>query len=191
MPSSGPPAERSDHLLPPKARIALPAFLIVILLDQWTKALARTHLVPEHTPHRLLGDVVRFTLTHNTGAAMSISLGSWSRVAFSLIALIAIALLYRFYQDTPDSARWRAFALALIAAGATGNLIDRVGSARGVVDFIDIGLPVWRFWTFNVADIGVTCGAGLLIVLMWHETPDVPAPSVAARPPAIDSSIKE
>jgi signal peptidase II len=55
-------------------------------------------------------------------------------------------------------------ALALVCAGALGNLFDRIRSPYGVVDFIDIGVSGWRFWTFNVADSAVTVGA---LVLAW------------------------
>ena len=68
----------------------------------------------------------------------------------------------------------------MIAAGATGNLIDRVRSARGVVDFIDVGIGASRFWTFNVADSGVTCGAVILAIITWRE----PHHDGAAAPPA-------
>lgn len=169
MRSSRPPVARRQPLLPAKARVAIPIVIVVVALDQFTKALAEARLQPEHSPHRVLGDFIRLTLTHNTGAAMSLSLGSWSRVAFSLVAVVALALLFRFFRETAEDARWQAAAIALIAAGAIGNLIDRLHSDRGVVDFIDIGLPVWRFWTFNVADIGVTCGAILLALLLWRD----------------------
>ncbi len=53
--------------------------------------------------------------------------------------------------------------------GAAGNLIDRLRSGRGVVDFIDLGVGSVRFWTFNVADSGVTIGACLLVVALWIE----------------------
>ena len=62
--------------------------------------------------------------------------------------------------------------LALIAGGALGNLLDRLRSVRGVVDFIDVGIGDSRFWTFNVADSGVTCGAILLMLVLWSR----PAP---------------
>ena len=60
--------------------------------------------------------------------------------------------------------------------------IDRLKSARGVVDFIDIGIGAWRWPTFNVADIAVTTGAILLAVVLWNsEAP--PATSTAPQPP--------
>jgi signal peptidase II len=58
----------------------------------------------------------------------------------------------------------RILALGLAWGGAAGNLLDRVRSSHGVVDFIDVGVSSWRFWTFNVADSAVTIGA---LVLAW------------------------
>jgi signal peptidase II len=59
--------------------------------------------------------------------------------------------------------------LGFIAGGAAGNLIDRVLSSAGVVDFIDVGIPSWRWPTFNVADIAVSCGAVALALSLWRE----------------------
>jgi signal peptidase II len=58
----------------------------------------------------------------------------------------------------------------LITAGALGNLTDRLISSRGVVDFIDVGFGASRFYTFNIADAGVSCGA-LLLALISLRTP--------------------
>lgn len=170
---------RRQPLPPAKARVAIPVVILVVALDQITKAIAESRLQPEHAPFPVLGDFIRLTLTHNTGAAMSLSLGPWSRVVFSVVAVMALILLFRFYREVADDARWRAAAIALIAGGAIGNLIDRLHSGRGVVDFIDIGIPAWRFWTFNVADMGVTCGAVLLALLLWG---DDARPGAAALP---------
>jgi signal peptidase II len=60
-------------------------------------------------------------------------------------------------------------ALALVCAGAIGNLIDRLRSFFGVVDFIDIGIGDARWPTFNVADMAVSIGAGLLAYVLWKE----------------------
>jgi signal peptidase II len=62
-------------------------------------------------------------------------------------------------------------ALVLIVAGAIGNLVDRLRWDGGVVDFIDVGVGGWRFWTFNVADSAVTIGAILLALVLWFEKP--------------------
>jgi signal peptidase II len=60
-------------------------------------------------------------------------------------------------------------AIALVAAGAVGNVIDRIRSEYGVVDFLDIGLGVHRWPTFNIADIAVSSGAFLLALVLWQE----------------------
>ncbi len=50
-----------------------------------------------------------------------------------------------------------------------GNLLDRLRSPRGIIDFIDVGIGDARFWTFNVADVGVSIGAVLLAMVLWRE----------------------
>jgi len=82
------------------------------------------------------------------------------------VAIMGLLLLYR---RTPPDARLRAAALALVAGGALGNLLDRLRSPLGVIDFIDVGIGDSRFWIFNVADIGVTVGALLLALVLWRE----------------------
>jgi signal peptidase II len=63
----------------------------------------------------------------------------------------------------------RLLAISLICAGAIGNLVDRVRSHRGVVDFLDIGIGDLRWPVFNVADIAVTTGAVFLALSLWRE----------------------
>ena len=131
-----------------------------------SKLLAERMLLPRYTPHSVIGDIVRFTLAYNPGAAFSMSLGVYSRVIFGAFALVALYVLWRLYRMTGSGVRagdgWRIAALGLAWGGAAGNLIDRLRSPQGVVDFIDIGYGNVRFWTFNVADSAVTIGAVLL-----------------------------
>jgi signal peptidase II len=154
----------------PRGRVFWPILVTLLIADCTTKRLADIYLVPEHTPHSVAGSVVRFTLTHNSGAAMNMSLGRHSRIAFSIAAAFALVLLVQLYRATPATDRLRAVSLALLVGGATGNLVNRLISSRGVIDFIDIGVPSWRFWTFNVADAGITIGAVLLAYVLWRET---------------------
>lgn len=144
--------------------------LALLVGDCTTKEFAVGHLVPPYLPHNVLGEVVRFTLAYNPGAAFSMSLGSASRWGFTLLALVALATLAAVYRSAGNEDRLQALAIALIAGGALGNLVDRLRSARGVVDFIDIGIGDRRFWTFNVADMGVTCGAVLLAWVLWKRS---------------------
>jgi len=139
----------------------------VIAADLFTKLLAERLLV-RNVPHQVIGEVVRFTLAYNPGAAFSMSLGPYSRWIFGGFALVALVVLWRLYRMTGAGARagdrLRVLALGLAFGGAAGNLIDRVRSAAGVVDFIDIGVGDVRFWTFNLADSAVTVGA---LILAW------------------------
>ncbi|MBM4186183.1 MAG: signal peptidase II [Gemmatimonadetes bacterium] len=162
-------------LLPPKARVFWPVLITWLLADCTTKDLAEDHLLP-HVPEPVWGETVRWTLAYNPGAATGISLGEYSRVAFSFAAVIAVFVLFRLYRKSAPNAWVTATALALVIGGALGNLLDRIRSARGVVDFIDLGVGGWRFWTFNVADVGVFCGAVLLAWQLSREPDDTPAP---------------
>jgi signal peptidase II len=141
----------------------------VVAADVVTKALAVRFLSPPHVPHPVIGDVVRLTLAYNPGAAFSMSLGPYSRYIFGAFALVALVVLWNLYRRANPSERLLSFALGLAWGGAAGNLIDRLRSSRGVVDFIDIGVAAWRFWTFNVADSAVTVGAVILAWLLARE----------------------
>lgn len=153
----------------PRARVFWPVVLTVFFADCATKQLAETYLSPDYTPHQVAGTLVRLTLAHNAGAAMSLSLGPYSRVGFSAAAIVALVVLTRMYRSTLATDRRRATALALLVGGAVGNLGNRLLSPRGVTDFIDIGVHAWRFWTFNLADAGITIGAALLGIVLLRE----------------------
>ncbi len=148
----------------PWTRFWLPAGLVLVL-DFASKRLVEAHLVP-YVPYRVVGDVVRFTLAYNPGAAFSMSLGEHSRWLFTAITIGVLVILWRTYRRTAPHDRLQMAALSLIAGGALGNLADRLRSAHGVVDFIDVGWGTVRFWTFNVADSGVSIGAVLLALAM-------------------------
>jgi len=152
----------------PKTATFWPVMLGVVVVDYVTKRLAVAHLEPPYTPHDVIGRALRFTLAFNPGAAFSMSLGGASRWGFTLLAIVALVLLAQVYHAAAHTDRVQSVAIALIAGGALGNLADRLQSARGVVDFVDIGVGRWRFWTFNVADMGVTCGAILLAWVLWR-----------------------
>jgi signal peptidase II len=141
---------------------------IVLALDVATKGWAEHTLLPG-VPHRVVGDFVRFTLAYNPGAAFGMSVGPLSRVFFGAIAVVALVILWRIQHTALPGEKLKPLAAGLVWGGALGNLIDRVRSPRGVVDFLDIGVGSTRFWTFNVADSGVTIGAILLAWVLWKE----------------------
>lgn len=117
----------------------------------------------------VIGDYVRLTYIHNPGAAFGIGLGPYSRFIFLVLSMVALAALAGMYWVTPVKDKIRLVSIALICAGAVGNLLDRVRSTQGVVDFMDIGLGQLRWPVFNVADVAVTCGAIFLALSLWRE----------------------
>jgi len=149
-----------------KSRIFWPLLSLLVLADCTTKEIAVDRLSPAYIPHRVLGSVVQLTLAYNPKTAFSIDLGPWSRPLLILATLATLAMLTMLYQRTAPTKRVMAVALALVCGGAIGNLLDRVHSTRGVVDFIDVGVGAHRFWIFNVADAGITVGAVLLAVIL-------------------------
>jgi signal peptidase II len=170
----------------PKAALFWPLLLAVVALDVTTKSLAVTYLVPEYVPHTVLGDWVRLTLMYNPGASFGIEVGAYSRVVFAALAVLALVILTRLYRAAAPDDRSRVVALALVCAGAVGNMLDRVRSSRGVVDFIDLGVRDVRFYTFNVADVAITTGAIVLAWVLWQEDRNR---SLAAQPATESQSL--
>ncbi|MEN8375968.1 MAG: signal peptidase II [Gemmatimonadota bacterium] len=150
--------------------LLLPAIVAADIATKWwaQQALQRGRSV--FLLERWLGDGLPLTLTYNTGAAFSINVGEASRWFFLVVSIFALGLIAWMYAEAKERDTLRLGALALVAAGAIGNLIDRVRWDRGVVDFIgpvDLGFMRWPI--FNVADSAVTVGAILLVISLYAE----------------------
>jgi signal peptidase II len=153
---------------PSKARLFWPAVLVITVGDVLTKYWALRRL-EWGEPVRVAGDVFRLRLNYNPGAAFGMYLGPHSRWIFLALALVILVVLGSMYRQTAPGERAKALALGLVCGGAIGNVINRLWSPRGVVDFLDFGVGDTRWPTFNVADIGVTTGAVLLAWILWRE----------------------
>jgi len=126
--------------------------LLVIALDQSTKAAIEAHLVPGEHAH-VLGPL-ELTLAHNSGVAFGLASGGGiALVALTLVALGFVGVLFARDPGRP----WMWVAVGLLAGGALGNLIDRV-RANAVTDFID----VLSWPPFNLADVAITLGVVVL-----------------------------
>ena len=141
----------------------------VFVTDQITKLIAVDRLAPVYVPREVIGDALRLTLVYNPGAAFGLHFGTYSRQIFTVLTLGALVLLYRLYRDTYPESLSRVIAIALVTGGALGNLLDRLRSPRGVVDFVDVGIGTSRWPTFYVADMAISCGAVLLALVLWRE----------------------
>jgi signal peptidase II len=141
---------------------------LVVVADFATKLIAEA-LLARRLPLQVLGDIVQLRLVYNEGAAFGLHVGENSRWIFLGLALIALVVLASLVRSTRPGDRFRLGALALVCGGAVGNLIDRIRSAQGVVDFVDVGLGAWRWPTFNIADSAITIGAIALGLSLWQE----------------------
>jgi signal peptidase II len=140
----------------------------IVALDLITKLMAQ-RMLPPYRPVPVLGDFFRLTYIYNPGAAFGLHLGDASRFIFLGLALVAVVILFLMYRSTPVQDRLRLWAITLVTGGAIGNVVDRIRSPRGVVDFFDFGIGDLRWPVFNIADIAVTCGAILLAISLWRE----------------------
>ena len=172
--------ERSN----PNPRLFFGVAASVVLADAFTKILAVDRLMPSRMPRDVLGETLRLTLVFNPGAAFGLHLGPYSRWIFTALSIGALLLLWELYRTTRHGDWVRTLAISLVCGGALGNLVDRLKSGRGVVDFIDVGVGSVRWPTFNVADMAVSCGAVLLAIVLWRE--DVAA--AAAAPTVVAAS---
>ncbi len=165
-----------------KGRIFWPILGVLIVADYATKVAAVASLPPPGIPHRVLGNTVRLTLAFNHGAAMGLPLGPHARQILGVIGVLVAGVLFAWYLRTPREAILLPAALALLTGGALGNAWQRLFSTRGVVDFVDVGVGHARFWTFNLADAGLTVGVLLLLIHFWWEEARERAPSAGGLP---------
>jgi len=142
--------------------------LLVLILDIATKLAAEAWL-PRHIGVSVIGDFFQLRLVYNPGAAFGIHVGEHSRWVFMVLSTAALFILASMLKTTKPGDTVRLYSLALIFAGAAGNLIDRIRSPKGVVDFLDFTFGSYHFPTFNIADTAVTCGALLLAISLWNE----------------------
>ena len=143
---------------------------LVIVLDQLTKWMAEAYL--EFAQPVAIFPHLNMTLAYNYGAAFSF-LGDqdgWQRWFFAILAIVVCAVIVNWLRKLGKTRVAMAAALALVLGGAIGNLIDRLMYGK-VIDFIDIYFDIpfvmdnYHFATFNVADIAITCGAVVLVIL--------------------------
>jgi signal peptidase II len=133
------------------------------------------HLIPPHQPITVIPKVLSLKLTINHGAVFG--LGAGGRVFFIGVTLIAIAVIVTIFWRSDRKQRIVHVALAMILAGAIGNLYDRIvhGAVRDMLYlFPCVKLPFgfsWPGgsdevypWIFNVADAGLVVG---VILMLW------------------------
>ena len=143
--------------------LGLLAAVMIIAVDQWTKYVASAEL-SYGLPVEIL-PVFDLTLQHNTGAAFSFlaDAGGWQRWFFTIVSAVVSLVLVVWLVRLRSSQTLMIASLSCILGGAIGNLWDRIVLGY-VVDFISIHYQTWYFPTFNVADMAISIGAGLMIL---------------------------
>jgi signal peptidase II len=148
---------------------------VVIFLDRLTKTWVSAR-IPLGGAIPLIPGVLRITHWTNEGAAFSLFADSasphavrWALIAFSLLAaLVVLVVLVRLGERFTLTT----FSLALIFAGALGNVHDRIAYGS-VVDFLEVHIFSYHWPDFNVADSAIVTGACLLLLdslLLKHTT---------------------
>jgi signal peptidase II len=132
---------------------------LVLAADQAAKAVIEARLVPGQDVE-VLGPL-ELTLSHNNGVAFGLAGGAGIKlVVVTAAALAVIAYLFSRYPRRP----WMWVAVGLVAGGALGNLLDRLRH-DAVTDFIAVGS--WP--PFNLADVAITLGVALLVLVYLRE----------------------
>jgi len=131
----------------------------VVVLDQITKAVALTSMVPG-APVTLVDGFLALTLVMNTGLAFGLLSGlpaAW-RWVVALLSIAALIVLARVAVRVLADGGWFShLSVALIFGGAVGNLVDRA-RLGAVVDFVDVHYRGYHWPAFNVADSAITIG---------------------------------
>jgi signal peptidase II len=137
---------------------------LVLVVDQITK-LRIADTMSLHQSRPVLGDFFQLTYVLNDGAAFGLDLGG--RWAFIIVTVLVSAFIVLYYarSERAPVARW---ALAMILGGALGNLVDRIRLGE-VIDFLHVSVAGFSWPIFNVADIGVSVGVGLLALHLFRK----------------------
>ena len=146
--------------------------LVMIALDQAAKfVISRT--VELYESRAVIPGFFSITRIHNRGAIFGAFNQSNNQVVFIALtaaSLLALGLVVFYFFKTPPSDRLMKISLALIMAGALGNLLDRL--TRGfVIDFLDVYVRNAHWPFFNVADSCISVGAVLMLFIFFGRKP--------------------
>ncbi len=147
--------------------LALLTVIIVVILDQWTKALVVQYLSPPNIGPRipLIGDYLVLFYIRNNGAAFSLFDNNSIALIVLIVAAIAI-IAYLYLRMLNSGPLVYKLIFGMIIGGAVSNLIDRAHHSGYVVDFISFRIPQIGFYfaIFNLADAAISVGVFLLFV---------------------------
>ncbi len=132
----------------------------VVVADQLTKAWITSAIGQPGGWFPVLGSWLTFRYGQNNGILFGMV--PQSATAFAIVSLVVIGLIVVYHQKAGRGVVM-SVATSLLLGGAIGNLIDRLRYGA-VVDWIDMGIGSWRFWTYNIADAAITTSLILIFV---------------------------
>ncbi|CCQ09600.1 Lipoprotein signal peptidase [Pseudoalteromonas luteoviolacea B = ATCC 29581] len=137
--------------------------LVLIALDLATKYVVMNSMELGESIEIL--PIFNFTYLHNYGAAFSFlsEAGGWQRWFLSAIAVIISGMLIYWLKKLKATEWHLCLAYSFVLGGAIGNLVDRLVHGY-VVDFLHFYYQNWHYPSFNIADMAIVGGAGLLIL---------------------------
>ena len=125
-------------------------------------------------PYQLIGSYLQIIRGENRGGLFGMVQGSAPLLALLSVGVILALIIYHERERLPRVSPLTV-GVGLLIGGAIGNLIDRVAFGY-VLDFIDVGVGSLRFWTFNIADAGISLGIVILLVdTLWRSRSTVRA----------------
>jgi signal peptidase II len=143
--------------------------LFCVGCDQASKRVA-ADVLKGTEPLSFMGDVLRLTYAENRGAFLGLG-GGWPEpvrwLAFTGVALVVVAASLGWIIAQARQRRHQnlaVWAMVLVAAGGAGNLVDRIARDGHVIDFMNLGLGPVRTGIFNMADVQIMLGLGLLLL---------------------------
>jgi signal peptidase II len=153
-----------------RLKVMAPIIGLGILLDQLTKVWAEGHLQLGKTAYVFFFDTVRIQLAYNNGAFLGLGRSLDPHLRFLILTGLVGAFLlalFVYLLISKEMDRISLWALSLIFAGGFSNFIDRALNNGAVVDFLNMGVGGLRTGIFNVADVYIMIGAGLIIFGQW------------------------
>jgi signal peptidase II len=152
---------------------------LILVVDQLVKAWILGNFTVE-TPVNVIGTNARIVLSQNNGALFGMFRDQ--ALLFAFFSLGVIALIVWYHGHAGDNLLV-SVALGLLLGGALGNLTDRLRLGY-VVDFVDLGIGTWRWYTFNVADASISLSILLLLALAIKPAGRAsPIPGATTSPP--------
>lgn len=144
----------------------------ILVIDQLTKAVVRANLVEGQTA-QLVAGLLNLTYVHNVGAAFGLFPGR--QPVFIATSFFVLFVVAAFWRRTKPREWPVVVALAMVSAGALGNLIDRAVLGQ-VTDFFEFAFV--RFPVFNVADMAILGGVAVLALWILFPADEVPEPAI-------------